>query len=50
MANRDHSLDDGIIQAAYSEFLAYGFQKASLHKIAEKGRCHHRSDLHKIQE
>ena len=27
-------LDDGIIQAAYSEFLAYGFQKASLHKIA----------------
>ena len=25
-----------IIQAAYSEFLAYGFQKASLHKIAEK--------------
>ena len=44
MANKDHSLDDGIIQAAYSEFLAYGFQKASLHKIAEKagvttGRC-----------
>ena len=36
MANRDHSLDDGIIQAAYSEFLVYGFQKASLHKIAEK--------------
>ena len=36
MANRDHSMDDGIIQAAYSEFLAYGFQKASLHKIAEK--------------
>ena len=36
MANRDHSLDDGIIQAAYSEFLAYGFQKASLHKIAKK--------------
>ena len=36
MANRDHSLDDGIIQAAYAEFLAYGFQKASLHKIAEK--------------
>ena len=36
MANRDHSLDDGIIQDAYSEFLAYGFQKASLHKIAEK--------------
>ena len=36
MAKRDHSLDNGIIQAAYSEFLAYGFQKASLHKIAEK--------------
>ena len=36
MANRNHSLDDGIIQAAYSEFFAYGFQKASLHKIAEK--------------
>ena len=36
MANRDHSLDDGIVQAAYSEFLPYGFQKASLHKIAEK--------------
>ena len=36
MASRDHFLDDGIIQAAYSKFLAYGFQKASLHKIAEK--------------
>ena len=36
LANKDHSLDDGIILAAYSEFLAYGFQKASLHKIAEK--------------
>ncbi|MFQ9827607.1 MAG: TetR/AcrR family transcriptional regulator [Oscillospiraceae bacterium] len=36
MANRDHSLDDGIVQAAYSEFLVYGFQKASLHKIVEK--------------
>ena len=36
MANRDHSLDDGIVQAAYAEFLTYGFQKASLHKIAEK--------------
>ena len=36
MANKDHSLDDGIIQVAYLEFLAYGFQKASLHKIAEK--------------
>ena len=36
MANRDHSLDDGIVQAAYSEFLTYGFQKASLHKIVQK--------------
>lgn len=36
MANRDHSLDDGIVRAAYAEFLACGFQKASLHKIAEK--------------
>lgn len=36
MANKDHSLDDGIIRAAYSEFLECGFQKASLHKIAEK--------------
>lgn len=36
MANRDHSLDGGIKQAAYEEFLNCGFQKASLHKIAEK--------------
>ena len=36
MAKKTHSLDDGVMQAAYSEFLAYGFQKASLHKIAEK--------------
>ena len=36
MAKKNHSLDDGIMQAAYSEFLAYGFQKASLHKIAKK--------------
>lgn len=36
MANRDHSLDDAIIRAAYEEFLSCGFQKASLHKIAEK--------------
>ena len=48
MANRDHSLDDGIIQAAYSEFLAYGFQKASLHKIAEKAGDG--GNLNKIQE
>lgn len=36
MANRDHSLDGEIIKAAYEEFLACGFQRASLHKIAEK--------------
>ena len=35
MANKDHSLDDGIIHAARAEFLSRGFQKASLHKIAE---------------
>ena len=35
MAIRDHSLDDGIVQAARAEFLSCGFQKASLHKIAE---------------
>ena len=35
MANKDHSLDDGIISAARMEFLSRGFQKASLHKIAE---------------
>ena len=35
MANKDHSLDGGIIKAAYDEFLFHGFQKASLHKIAE---------------
>lgn len=36
MANKDHSLDSGIIKAAYEEFLSCGFQKASLHKIAQK--------------
>ena len=35
MASKDHSLDSGIAQAAYQEFLTCGFQKASLHKIAE---------------
>ncbi len=35
MANKDHSLDSSITQAAYEEFLSCGFQKASLHKIAE---------------
>lgn len=36
MANKDHSLDSGITKAAYEEFLSCGFQKASLHKIAQK--------------
>lgn len=36
IANRDHSIDGGITQAAYEEFLSRGYQKASLHKIAEK--------------
>lgn len=36
MAHKNHSLDDGIIRSAYEEFLACGFRKASLHKIAEK--------------
>ncbi len=36
IANKDHSLDNGIVSAAYEEFLSCGFQKASLHKIAEK--------------
>ncbi len=35
MTARNHCLDSGITQAAYAEFLAQGFQKASLHKIAE---------------
>lgn len=36
MAVKDHSLDDKIIKAARDEFMEHGFQKASLHKIAEK--------------
>ena len=36
MANKDHSLDNGIKQAAYEEFLSCGFQNASLHKLAQK--------------
>ena len=36
MAKRDLSLDPVIIKAAREEFLQHGFQKASLHKIAEK--------------
>jgi len=36
MANKDHSLDDKIIRAAYDEFLSHGFRDASLHTIADK--------------
>ena len=36
MAVKDHALDGRIIEAATAEFLAHGFQKASLHKIAER--------------
>ena len=36
MAVKDHSLDMKIIDAAKEEFKEHGFQKASLHKIAEK--------------
>ena len=36
MANRDHTLDSKITDAAYSEFLEKGYPTASLRKIAEK--------------
>ena len=36
MVVRDHSLDDKLIYAAKKEFIELGYQKASLHKIAEK--------------
>lgn len=36
MANRDHSLDGKIVDAARSEFLEKGYRGASLRKIAEK--------------
>ncbi len=36
MATKDHSLDEKIIQAATSEFLEYGFQRASLRRIAQR--------------
>lgn len=36
MANRDHSLDSGIIEAAKKEFLEKGYNGASLRKIAEQ--------------
>lgn len=34
MANKDHSLDQGIIDAAFREFTEHGFEKASMRKIA----------------
>ncbi|MCM1167243.1 MAG: TetR/AcrR family transcriptional regulator [Lachnospiraceae bacterium] len=36
MAVKNHSLDDGIINAAAEEFMKHGFAAASLHKIAER--------------
>ena len=36
MANKDHTLDPLIVDAARAEFLEYGYQKASLHRIAER--------------
>ena len=36
MAVKDHSLDEKIVAAAKAEFLEHGFQKASLHKIADR--------------
>ena len=36
MAVKDHSLDPIIIEAARQEFMAHGYQKASLHKIADR--------------
>lgn len=36
MAIRNHSLDDKIIEAATTEFLEFGFQGASLRRIAQR--------------
>lgn len=36
MAQKDPSLDQAIVDAARAEFLAHGFQNASLHKIAQR--------------
>ena len=36
MALKDHSLDDKIIKAAFDEFMEFGFQKASIRKIADR--------------
>ena len=49
MANRDHSLDDGIIQAAYSSFLLTAFRKPLCTRSPKK-RCYYGGNLHKIQE
>lgn len=36
MALKDHSLDDKITKAAFDEFMKFGFQKASIRKIADR--------------
>lgn len=36
MATKDHSLDEGIVRAAYAEFLEHGFRAASVHRIAQR--------------
>ena len=41
MALKDHSLDDKIITAAFYEFMEFGFQKASIRKIAERAGVTH---------
>ena len=35
MAVKDHSLDEKIVKSAKAEFMKFGFQKASLYKIAD---------------
>lgn len=34
MANKDHSLDPKIVDAALTEFMAHGYRDASIHRIA----------------
>lgn len=36
MALKDHSLDEKIVKAAFDEFMEFGFQKASIRKIADR--------------
>ena len=36
MATKDNSLDDKIVSAARKEFMEYGFQKASINRIAKR--------------